>query len=107
MSTDAKKTHKLEFDSKGFFIINVDVRKKKIVVEHYLNAMKGKVLASGKLNKIIEGDDAEEICHTILREGLVGDLQHALYLGRELQKAEIALKENRRYEQDEYVEEKR
>lgn len=36
----------------------------------------------------------------LLAKGLVGDLAHALYVGRELQKAEVALRLHLPYEQD-------
>ena len=47
----------------------------------------------------IDGD-ASEILDWLEREKRVSDVSHALYLGRELQKAESALKEGRRYVQD-------
>lgn len=95
----AEKNKRLQFDDKGFFVILLDRDRKKIVVEHYLNVEKERGII-GKLNKIIEGSDAEELCHTILREELISRLDHAAYLGRELQKAEIALKNNLPYEQE-------
>jgi tetrahydromethanopterin S-methyltransferase subunit A len=98
-------------DPKGFFIILLDRDNGEIVVEHYTaewdeEAMKkysgnwGACMKSQKLNKIIRGKTAAEISHTIVREGLVSRLEHAAYLGRELQRAEKALKENLPYEQD-------
>jgi len=101
MKIVAEKNKRLEFDKAGFFIILLDRDKGKIILEHYLNVEKGKMLATGKLNKIIEGSDAEEICHTVINQGLVSRLEHAAYLGRELQKAEIALKNKLPYEQEE------
>jgi tetrahydromethanopterin S-methyltransferase subunit A len=100
MKITAEKNKQLQFDNKGFFVIILDKEKKKIIVEHYLNKEKEKGM-TGKLNKIIEGTNAEELCHTIIREGLVSRTDHAAYLGRELQKAETALKNNLPYEQDE------
>jgi dihydropteroate synthase len=49
----------------------------------------------------IKGLSAKDICDTILQRGLVSELDHALYMGRELSKAEIALKTKRSYVQDE------
>jgi tetrahydromethanopterin S-methyltransferase subunit A len=91
---------KIELDKEGFFVIIVDQDKKKIVVEHYKNVEKGRMVGTGKLNKIFEGTDAEEMCHIIINTGLISRLEHATYLGRELQKAEIALRSNLHYEQD-------
>jgi dihydropteroate synthase len=100
MKIAAERNSKLEFDSNGFFIILIDKQRKKIIAEHYLNVEKGKLLATGKLDRIIEGDDAESISHTISKLGLVSSTDHAMYLGRELQKAEIALKAGTEYEQE-------
>ena len=49
---------------------------------------------------MITGTDSEAIHNTIIREKLVTSLQHAAYIGHELQKAEIALKLNLHYVQD-------
>ena len=54
----------------------------------------------GELNLRIIGRSAGAICRAILEQRLVGDYSHALYLGRELQKAESALILDRDYEQD-------
>jgi dihydropteroate synthase-like protein len=48
----------------------------------------------------IVGKTAAEVLDTILQNRLVSRLDHAGYLGRELEKAGIALKLNRSYEQD-------
>lgn len=54
----------------------------------------------GKPDSIIKGKNAEEICNEIVRRGLVSKLSHAIYLGRELQKAETALRTGRGYVQE-------
>ncbi|MCX9025622.1 MAG: DUF4346 domain-containing protein, partial [Candidatus Methanoperedens sp.] len=43
---------------------------------------------------------AKDVLETIVRLGLVSRLDHAGYLGRELMKAELALKFKRSYSQD-------
>lgn len=69
---------------------------KDIVVEHYDSG--------NNLDAKLTGRNAEEICHTIARMRLIGEFEqsreHACYLGRELQKAEMALKHGVGYEQD-------
>jgi dihydropteroate synthase-like protein len=75
-------------DSRGDFQITVD---NKIIATHFKD---------GKADTAIIGDNSRDICDTILRMALVTELSHALYLGRELQKAEIALKTGRSYVQD-------
>ncbi|MSQ40152.1 MAG: DUF4346 domain-containing protein [Dehalococcoidia bacterium] len=46
------------------------------------------------------GASASAMTQALLAKGLVGDLAHALYVGRELQKAEVALRLHLPYEQD-------
>ncbi len=48
----------------------------------------------------IKGKKAKEILDTILKHDLVSSLEHAAYLGRELMKAELALRFRRSYVQD-------
>jgi dihydropteroate synthase-like protein len=50
--------------------------------------------------RAIKGKKWEEIFHMLLKEGKVSLMDHAAYLGKELYKAELALKFNRSYEQD-------
>ncbi len=54
-------------------------------------------------SEVIIGNTAKEVLDTILREGLVTRLDHAGYLGRELMKAELALKFGRSYEQEQDI----
>lgn len=95
---EAEKNEKMEFDESGFFVIMV---KDEIVVEHYFNVQKEGELEveTGELNKVVRGTSAEAICDTLIREDLVSRLDHAAYLGRELQKAEIALENGLDYQQ--------
>ncbi len=52
------------------------------------------------LKFVIEGKNAEDMYNTIMREQLVSTFQHAAYVGCELMKAEIAMKKNLNYVQD-------
>jgi len=90
-----------EFDNKGFFVILVDHEKKKIVVEHYNYVKDKNLIKTGKINEVVEGTNAEELCKKIIKKGLLSRLDHASYLGKELQKAEQALKHELEYTQDE------
>lgn len=83
-------------DEKGYFTISIRPETKEIVCEHYSK--------DKKLQFIIKGKTAEEVCATIMRLELVSRTDHAAYLGRELQKAEIALKNNLPYEQEKELE---
>ncbi len=87
----AAKSHGHGRDSAGDFTILVSDR---------IEAVHSK---DGKTDVIIEGDNARDICDTVLHLGLVTGLDHSLYLGRELEKAEIALRTGRSYIQDESV----
>lgn len=95
---EAEEKKSVEFDERGFFVINV---KDEILVEHYLNVQKeGKLeVETGELNKVIKGTSAKAICDTLISEGMISRLDHAAHLGRELQKAELALKHGLDYEQ--------
>ena len=79
-------------DSLGFFTIKPYPGEGIIRVRYYN--------AKHQLAAEIEGKTAEEIYNTICREKLVSSLPHAAYLGSELQKAEIAMKKNLPYVQD-------
>lgn len=83
-------------DPNGYFLVFIDKEKNRVILEHYQN---------GRLNKKIYGKNAKEICDTVAELKLVGNfeqtLEHAMYLARELQKAELALKENLDFEQNE------
>ena len=104
-------------DHFGYFIIKIDQINKKIVVEHYLNKIDSKGIALDPLtnkpiqcdkqnkrqyNKIFEGNTAKEIGILITEKNnnLISKLDHALYLGRELQKAEECLLKDHEYIQD-------
>ncbi len=59
----------------------------------------GKIIAHH--NEIsITGATAKEVLDTIIKLGLISRLDHAAYLGRELMKAELAIKFRRSYSQD-------
>jgi len=86
-------------DPSGYFLISIDNSRKKIITEHYQN---------GKINKRIVGSSAKEVCDTVAKMNLVGEfeqkLEHLMYLGRELEKAEFSLKNSLNYEQDKELE---
>jgi tetrahydromethanopterin S-methyltransferase subunit A len=88
----AEAPKQLRLDSAGFFIVIPQPQKGLIVCEHYEN--------SGRLVHVIEGRQAALIAATAVERGLVTQLDHAAYLGRELAKAEMALSTHTIYEQD-------
>jgi tetrahydromethanopterin S-methyltransferase subunit A len=88
----AERPGHLVLDPAGYLVVTPDRRRDLIVVEHYDN--------QGVLRAVVEGRRAEDLAATLLREKLVTRLDHAAYLGRELTRAEIALKEGKPYIQD-------
>jgi tetrahydromethanopterin S-methyltransferase subunit A len=79
-------------DSEGFFTIYPNAEREEIVAEHHDN--------EGKIKNRIFGKSAEDIYHHIIKSNLVSRYDHAAYLGRELVKAELAMRNQMDYEQD-------
>ena len=89
----AEPAQQLRLDPAGYFVIMVMKGKKyPLLIEHYSN--------DGKLENIIEGEDSKSICATLISKRLISQLDHAAYLGRELVKAEMSLKNETKYIQD-------
>lgn len=92
-------TDKFITDPKGSFKITIDKETEMILCRHYK--------PSFELDCQVVGRTAKEIRDTILREDLIGeykqDLTHAAYLGEELTKAEICLRNGIDYVQDEEI----
>jgi tetrahydromethanopterin S-methyltransferase subunit A len=53
-----------------------------------------------RLLRVIEGKTARDVCLALIRNGWVSKLDHAAYLGRELARAELALRSGRPFTQD-------
>lgn len=70
----------------------------KIVVED--NLIKAIYYKDYELNCVIEATTARAIYEEILRRDLISRMEHSAYLGMELEKAEIALKLDKKYIQD-------
>ena len=107
----------IDLDPNGYFIIKVDYEKQMIIVEHFLNNIDAKGYAvDPKTNEPIKCDSNENRKHNVIfagvsakdlgilitekRNDLISKFEHALYLGRELQKAERCLIEDSPYIQD-------
>lgn len=86
------KYREWDMDPLGYWLIIPKPDEKVIVAEQYDYQY--------KLQQVIRGTSAETICATITRLNLVSRMQHAAYLGRELAKAETALKHEMKYVQD-------
>ncbi len=79
-------------DKAGYFVIVPIADSGLISVEHY--AYDNTLLHS------LAGREARSLCLTIIQNGWVSELTHAAYLGRELARAESALKHGLPYVQD-------
>jgi len=107
----------IDLDPKGYFIIKVDLEKNKIILEHFLNIINDEGYALDPetnetikcdsqnkrvCNEVFEGISAKQlgIFITEERNDLITRFDHALYLGRELQKAEECLYKKLPYIQD-------
>ncbi len=77
-------------DARGNFVIYIS--QGEIVVEH--------LSFGNELLYMYTGQTALELRDQIMAEGIVGTIAHGIYLGTELQKAEIALKHGLGYVQD-------
>ena len=108
----------IELDPKGYFLIKIDPLTNELILEHYMNNIdiKGRAVdpETGKLigcstknpnqpTNIIRGKSAKEVGIQI-SEGdgpfPLSRLDHAMYIGRELQRAEQCLKRGEEYVQD-------
>jgi len=83
---------KWQLDPKGYFLIRIDRNSQTIEVGHCLE--------NNNVLRVIKGKTPEEIMYKVIDQNLISLLDHAAYLGKELQKAYIALKYNLEYIQD-------
>src|SRR3989344_6443947 len=79
-------------DLKGYFLIRVNEEKKRIEA--------GFCTYKHVITKMVYGSYAIEIYNTIIRKKLISRLEHAAYVGKELYKAELALKYGKKYRQE-------
>ena len=84
-----KRPFKVRLDPMGYFRITLDG--KEILVEHRFEDV---------TLKEYRGKTAASLQHQIARDVALSDINHAIYLGRQLAKAEMALKDGREFVQD-------
>ena len=88
-----------KMDPKGYFLIEID-KKKRIIQVGYCKFTR---LGNSPINDMvaeIKGKTAIEIVNTLIREKFISTLQHAADMGIELHKAELSLKYGFKYIQD-------
>jgi len=96
------KYHKIKdwkMDPKGYFLIDID-KKKKVIQVGYCKFTKLGNFPVNDMIAIIKGKTAIEIVNTLIREKFISTLQHAADMGIELHKAELSLKYAYKYIQD-------
>ena len=86
-------------DTKGYFLIGVD-KKKKIIQVGYCKFIRLENSPINDMVAVIKGKTAIEIVNTLIREKFISTLQHAADMGIELHKAELSLKYGFKYIQD-------
>lgn len=83
---------KLRLDKAGFLIVHPKPEANWLMVEHYQN--------SGEPTCVVEGSDPAVICAELIGRGLVSQLDHAAYLGRELERAKLSMQLGFTFAQD-------
>jgi len=89
MSVVGKRPFKVRLDPMGYFRVTLD--EGVIIVEHRFEDV---------TLKEYRGRTAVSVQHQIARDVALSDINHAIYLGRQLAKAELALKNGREFVQD-------
>jgi thymidylate synthase len=89
MMVIGKRPFKVNLDPMGYFRVTLDG--KEILVEHRFEDI---------TLKEYRGRTAVSLQHQIARDVAISDINHAMYLGRQLAKAEMALKDGREFVQD-------
>ena len=116
---DAKLSKRqIELDPKGYFLIKIEPKTNELILEHYLNDIdqKGRAIdpesgepigcktkSKNQPSNIYRGKSAKQLGIQI-SEGHgpfpISHLDHAIYIGRELQRAEQCLISGKQYVQD-------
>jgi len=81
------------YDPQGCFRILLNRDRAEIVLSHF-------VYGSNQPDLIVKGFDPLDITTTVIENGLISRMDHAAYLGAELEKAQIALITGKSYTQD-------
>lgn len=87
----AHEPARLVLDPAGFLVVYLD-RTRGLVLEHYRK--------EGVLDLVIQGATASAVAATAIERGVLSRLDHAVYLGRELARAEESLRTGAPYVQD-------
>lgn len=91
-TVEAESPDHIPMDKAGYFVIVPEREKGRIIVEHYSY--------DNRQLRVIQGTTARDLYHTIIKNKWVSMLSHAAYLGKELEKAELAMSMGFTYVQD-------
>jgi dihydropteroate synthase-like protein len=94
IDTDQREEHPIELDKEGFFKIYVHYPEHLIIVEFY------RYNKENEPERIYKGKNPIQMYKGILKDGIIGSLSHAAYIGKELTKAKYALDYGIDYTQD-------
>lgn len=86
------KGFNLDMDPNGQFMITVDTEAGEIVVQHLTN--------EGFTLKEYRSTKAERLQHELNRDCAISDINHAMYIGRQLSKAETYLRTGEPFEEE-------
>ena len=115
---DKLSKRQIELDPKGYFLIKIEPKTNELILEHYLNDIdqKGRAIdpksgepigcktkSRNQPNNIYRGKSAKQLGIQISECNdpfPISRLDHAIYIGRELQRAEQCLRNGEQYIQD-------
>ena len=115
---DKLSKRQIELDPKGYFLIKIEPKTNELILEHYLNDIdqKGRAIdpesgepigcktkSRNQPSNIYRGKSAKQLGIQISEcndSFPISRLDHAIYIGRELQKAEQCLIAGKQYIQD-------
>ncbi|MEK6917236.1 MAG: DUF4346 domain-containing protein [Nanoarchaeota archaeon] len=83
-------------DPKGYFLVRFNKQKQLLELGHCIQ--------DNVIEFMITGKTPQEVYFTACEKGLISRLDHAAYLGKELEKAYLAMKYGLEYVQDEELE---
>jgi len=79
-----KESFPLVLDKKSYLLIKIDFRKRELAV--------GRCKTDHVLTHEFRGKTAKQLSKAVVASGLITRMDHAAYLGRELARAELALR---------------
>jgi len=96
-----RKKEEWEMDEKSYVLIRVNKGLIEVgVMEVQKDQLMGGFVRTHKELARYSGEDPEDLYYKIIKDGWITNMQHAAYLGSELQKAYIAMKKGIKYVQD-------